>query len=463
MRRKATLPALLLGWLLPSCQAFVGDYEADRNDGATIDVSPLCAVERSAFVFDLDLTSNDSRDSLEAYYEAANPELVDHLSAVAAAYQAGEKQARATYLRGAAGVGKSFAVRNLLDAFPDSEQCQVELSELFSLDAKSLGFAVEAKADLATLDGSMVFNELETIDDPADFALTKLLEAAGCFDGGELAALVVLDGLDEIHEDAATLLLEAVDNFILDGAPGAGPFVHFLVSGRPEGFANWLIAPDRNEQNTAIVDQFDLHAPRYQTAGDLRFRVEGYLDFAQNPAPSSDEVDAYVESFSGAVQMYPFLTYSIGNLAVGNIVIQQTAPDLEFSEQSLKAGLFDDMLVRNAETHGRPGVSSRFEGTYRRALEDIAARYTDVDSEGRFTVRSEDTVEAFDDEGKPFGKLRVRDVLDRSGVAFLTEPLTTTSRYTFDPFWLHAHLIERHNQRVNEEYRYRGCQEPGRR
>jgi hypothetical protein len=52
----------------------------------------------------------------------------------------------------------------------------------------------------------------------------------------------------------------------------------------------------------------------------------------------------------------------------------------------------------------------------------------------------------------------VRNVLNRGGVAFLTSALTTTTRYRFDPFWLHAHLIERRNQRLDSEYEYRGCE-----
>lgn len=440
------------------CQAFVGDYVADLGEApATTNTAELCDIELDEFVFDLDLETTEAHDNLEAYYEAANPELVAHLAAVADTHMKGERHARITYLRGAAGVGKSFVTRNLTDAFEDSAQCVVSLAEAFMLEADSLGFEVEQAADLATLDGTTVFNTLPNVSQPSRFSLLTLLEAAGCFDEGTLTPLVILDGLDEIHSDASTLLLEELDDYVLSGAEGAGDFVHFLVSGRPEGFARWLTAPERTRANTAIVDQFDLTPPVYDTAGDLAYRVKSYLEFARMPAPQPQELESHVESFVAALLDYPFLRYSIGNLAVGNIVIDQTAPGLTLSERSLKEGMFDDLLVRNAATHGRPGTDNALSGVYRRMLEDIAAQYVDVDQSGRFTVRSEDTVPVTDDGGTPLGRARVRNVLDRAGVAFLTEPRTSTTRYRFEPFWLQAHLIERRNQRLHAGYAYQAC------
>ena len=450
----------LAGWCLCAlgCQTFVGDYTADlQTQQATTDTARLCDIERDQFVFDLDLESNEAYESLEAYYEAANPDLVAHLSSVASAYASGKREARITYLLGAAGVGKSFVTRNFTGAFEEAEQCLVLLAEAFVLDEASLGFEVEMVADLSTLDGSTVFNELPNVANPSDFDLLELLEAAGCFRDGALTPLVILDGVDEIHNEASRLLLEALDDYVLSGAEGAGDFVHFLVSGRPEGFAHWLKAPERTKDNTAIVDQFDLTPPAYRTAGDLAYRVQSYLEFTRMPLPQAEEVEDHIESFTAALVAYPFLRYSIGNLAAGNIVIEQTAPGFELSERSLKDGMFDDLLVRNAETHGRPGTQSTLEGVYRRMLEDIAAQYVEVDQSGRFTVRSEDTVLVTDDDDNPLGRARVRNVLDRAGVAFLPEPSTSTTRYRFEPFWLQSHLIERRNQRLRPGYAYQTC------
>jgi hypothetical protein len=437
----------------------VGDYTAAlEGEALAVDASHLCDIERDQFIFEIDLTSNQANTSLEAYYEAANPELVRHLSSIATAFAAGESHARVTYVRGAAGIGKSFVTRNLTSAFDTAQQCSIEMADLFAGAANSLGFPVELAADLTTQDRETVFNRLPAVADEASFDLKRMLDAAGCVVDEQLLPLIILDGIDELHGNTSTLMLEAVDDFIRSGAPGAGRFVHFFISGRPEGFATWLNHPHRKETNTAIVDQFDLQAPRYGTAGDLEYRVRGYLDFARDPPLAADEIAAHVKSFTEAVSKYPFLSYSIGNLALGNIAIEQTAPSLSVSEQSLKEGLFDDILLRNAGTHGRPGADSDLEGTYRRALEDVATKYAEVADDGRFAVRSEDTIEAFDDAGRSLGTLRVRNLLGRAGVAFLTEPSTSTTRYRFDPYWLHAHLIERRNTRTLSGYVYRPCE-----
>jgi hypothetical protein len=272
--------------------------------------------------------------------------------------------------------------------------------------------------------------------------------------------LVVIDDLDELQDDSSTAILEAIDNYVLDGAPGAGSFLHFIVVGRSSAFATWLTAPERTQDNNEILNRFDLAAPTYRTAGDLEFRVRGYLDFIGEleNVEAAGELDGYVASVTEAVSAYPFLTYSTGNLAVGNVVIDHTAPGQGESEEELKVGLFDDILLRNAQSHGRPGDGSEHDAAYRRVLEEIAVRFAAVGDSGDFAVRSEDTVEVTDDDGTVLGEVRVRNVLNRGGVAFLTSAVASTARYRFEPFWLHAHLIERYNQRLDPDYAYRPCE-----
>lgn len=453
MRRVVSGTACLCAAL--GCQSFVGDYSADLDDAAILSSSELCAVD-GTLSFDLDLDSDTAKDTLEAYYEAANPELVEHLAAIAEKFAKGEREGGVTYLQGAAGVGKSFVTGSLTGAFDDSEQCSVEFADLFAASVDDRGFEVELRSDLATTNGTHVFNELPTISQPADFDMEVLLDAIGCFDDGELRPLVVLDGIDEVHERTARLLLERVDDYILGRDEEAVPFVHFLISGRPEGFASWLTTSERSSKNTEIETQFDLRGPKYVTGGDLAFRVESYLEFALGDSFTEERLAGYTENFIDALSRHPFLRYTISNLAFGNLVIDQSAPDLDRSERALKARLFDGILARNVETHGRPGAGTEFDGAYRRTLEDIAAKYIDVDDQGRFSVSSDDTVECFSDAGESLGRVRVSDVLNRSGVAFLTDP--RIGRYHFEPFWLHAHLIERRNQRLEAGYTYETCE-----
>jgi len=451
------VPALLgIGAIAVGCTALVGHYEPDLH---LIDSAPLCAIELDAFAFPIDVESHDSLPDLESYYEAANPDFVTHLAEVHQDFVDGSTDRRVTYLMGAAGVGKSFVLDNSVGAFAEDEQCEIALGEWYTEKTSLLSFEVVAEPDLATMDGATVFNELPTNADEGEFDLVSLLEAADCYVNGTVVPLVVLDGVDEIHDDAARQILEAVDDFVLD--PDADSFVHFLVAGRPEGFWSWLTDPERTQEYTDVEERFDLEPPHYTTAGDLEFRVRGYLAFTDqlDGLEASGELDDYIASFTDAVATHPFLTYSNGNLSVGNVVIEQTSPGLNQSEAELKAGLFDDILQRNAETHGRPGNGEPLDGAYRRVLEEIAARYAaDVDDQGVFTTRSEDVVPVTDDDGTELGEVRVRNVLNRAGIAFLTSANTRTNRYRFDPFWLHGHLVERYDARRYPGYQYRTCQ-----
>ena len=327
------------GWLaaasLSGCQSLVGDYAADLEPGAaSIDSSHLCDVERDAYTLELDLESTDAQPDLETYYAIANPELTDHLASLAEMLHDGDAHVGITYITGAAGVGKSFAIRNGLDAFADDEKCTAALGDLFGEHADRLGFSIETRPDLATLDGEIVFNELPAIADPTAFELESLLTAADCYVDDTLVPLVVIDDLDELQDTSSTTILEAIDNFILGGAPGAGPFVHIIVIGRPSAFATWLTDPERTEDNNANLSRFGLRGPTYRTAGDLEFRVRGYLDFVGEleATEAAGELGDYVASVTHAVSTHPFLTYSLSNLAVGNVVVEHTAPGRDESE-----------------------------------------------------------------------------------------------------------------------------------
>ncbi|MCC6526354.1 MAG: hypothetical protein IT373_27150 [Polyangiaceae bacterium] len=452
-------PFAMAALLVAGCEAFVGDYQL-LPEVEPVSSGHLCAIERDRFVFALDLGSTTAQPDLETYYELANVDLISYLTAIAEENAQGTTtHRRVTYLMGAAGVGKSFATRNVLDGFAPADQCEIKLSDLFYGDAALLDFEVVPANDLEAGDG-LAFNELPSMADPATLQLSQLFDAAGCAAGATLEPLVIIDDLDEVHDEVATMILRRVDEFILAGAPGAGAFVHFLVVGRPEGFSDWLTDPHRTEENNAILDMFTLAAPRYQTAGDLDFRVRGYLDFSNQLADleATGGVVPYVEAVIDGVEKNPFLTYSMGNLAVGNVAIEHTRPGTDTSEQVLKPALFDDVLQRAGSSHGRPEAGDALGPAYLRLLEDIAARYVDVDDDGGFSVPSEDRQPVFDADGTALGEVQVRQALNHAGVAYLLSVNALSARYRFDPFWLHAHLVERFNQRTVPNYTYRTCE-----
>jgi len=455
MRTRLRILLLAVATASTGCSAIVGDYEVAEG----ISTERLCEIEREAYAFPIDLTSTAQQPDLETYFELANAQLTAHLADLGAAYGAGTPGAGVTYVMGGAGVGKSFAMRNL-NAFPDTDQCAVDLTELFGAGAASLPFTVVQEPDLATIDGQLVFNELPAMADPSAVDLPSFLTAAGCQVAGTFLPLIGIDGLDEIHSASATAILKAIDQFILGGATGAGTFIRFIVAGRPEAFNTWLIDPGRTEDNSAIEDAFTLNPPRFQTAGDLDYRIREYLDYSGqlDGLAASGQLDGYIATVSNAVASNPFLTYCMGILAVGNIAIEHTKPGADEGEQQIKVGLFDDILERAASTHGRPDAGSALAGPYLRLLEDIAVRYIDVGDDGVFEVLSEDRLAVSDDTGAVLGEVRVRDVLDRGGAAFFTSAFSADSRYHFDPFWVHAHLVERYNQRTIPGYVYRTCQ-----
>ena len=420
-----------------ACQALVGDYEV----APLIDSATLCAVEKQQFLLKLDLDSEVQLESLDEYYIAANPNLVEHLTGIAQDYLSETDRRGVTYVLGDAGIGKSYVMRNAFDEFGD-HKCTIELRPA----------APETRPDLVTSDG-VVLNELRAFPQSKSFDLESLLEEQ-CVRAGALQPLVFLDGIDEIHDDSAGALLQAVNELVLEAKR---PFLQVVVAGRPEGFRPWLSNPARTERDRAIVTQFHLEAPRYTTRGDLEFRLRGYLEYAGElqDIEANGRLDVHLDSLVEVLNRHEFLTYSLGNLALGNFAIQHAKPGANETELQIKAGIFDDWLGRNAETHNRPGSGSEWDGPYRRLLQDIAARYANVTNEGEFTVAAQDAIEVIDDDGMSVGEVRVRDALLHSGVAYLMSPSSATPRFRFSPFWLHGFLLESYNERLGATYR--GC------
>jgi hypothetical protein len=434
-----------------ACQLWVGEYVADREDA--VDTTGLCELEQRGFEFELDLQGAAAHETLEDYYIEANPELAERFTQVITDYNGQVSSRAATYVVGEAGIGKSFVMRRLVDVFETSDTCDVSLAD--ALAAPSERLPTEKLPDLATREGDVVLSRLPGFVNPDAFSLAEFLEDRKCVRDEAVLPLILLDGIDEIHPSSARVLLRGVEQYLSAG----GPFVHIVISGRPEGFAPWFSDPARGETTGQVTRSYHLQAPVYSTRGDIEFRLREYLAFAMqlDAVEQAEELDEYAESVVSAVERYPFLRYSLGNLAVGNVVLQHTTPGKNETERSLKDKIFADLLVRNVGTHDRPGSGSRFDAGYASMLERIAATHLDVNSKGEFAVSPTEDVTLVDAAGQEVGDVLVTQVLERSGLAYLASPTSTTKRFKFSPFWIQGYLAERYNEHVTPKYRFRGC------
>jgi hypothetical protein len=435
-----------------ACQLWVGEYEADGND--PVDTGALCSLEHELFTVDLELDSDAQKQTLQAYYAAANPDLVAQFNTIVQAAMAPEPTRTATYLTGEAGAGKSFMMRSLVNAFPSEEICDLALPEVLAANSEEL--PTRRFPDLATLDGTVVLNSLPGFVNPDAVSLPVLLESQGCIVDGRATPLVVLDGLDEIHPDSALALLREVEDFLLAEDDS---FVHVVVLGRPEGFAPWFANPARGEETGRVSELLSLKTPLYVTRGDLSFRLREYLDFTMQleQVESDGDLDNFTDALAGALVRFPFLRYSLSNLAVGNVVIQHATPGSDESEYTVKSKIFEDLVARNVDTHGRPGSGSRYDTAYLRLFERLAASHTDVNAKGEFTVSPRTSLPLVDEHGTVIGEVLETTLLERSGLAYLASPTSTTKRFRFSPLWVHGYLTERFNQRTAPKYEYIGC------
>ena len=410
-----------------------------------LDSSRLCAIEEQlAIPIAIDQPSRYA--GLLSYYQEANRALFDHLDAIARQYDAGQAHRGATYVIGGPGVGKSY-VASALDQFPDQDRCTIRMGEFAVSGGQGIAFTM--LADLATLEGELTFNQLPAIADPAAFSLQGLLAAGGCVREGQIAPLVTIDDLNEVHDESIWLILREIEGFISQD-PAADSSVHILVFGRPEAFAPWLRQYRRTPPRALSVSQ-PLEGATYATSGDLDLTYRDYLDYRRMPAPEPQEV----EDFCQLVAEHPFLTYSLRILAVRNYVIEASRSHI-VAEQELKTTIYNSLIERDRQVHGR---ASAYPQSYGYLLEDIAARYlAHVDDRGYFAVGARDRISVYDERREHvIGEVYVRDVLDRSGIARFEHPDFALVRYRFDPFWMHAHLIELRNVSLHPGYAYRTC------
>jgi hypothetical protein len=426
-----------------------------------VPIAHLCEIEEAYVV---EIVEGPARGAtLLDFFKLGNRELFEYIGELEQAYRAGEAHRGITYVWGPPAVGKSFVTRQLDDVFPE-DSCLVEIRELLGEDAEQLGFSITTRPDLVTLDGQVAFDSLPSVEPINDFELESLLQASGCRKDGRLVSMVILDALDEVGKETSEAILRAIDQLMLDVEGSDKPYIHVFVFGRPEGFAPWYQDPRRTEAVMEILHVFTLGGPYMQTSGDLVVFAEDEVPFIvgretweamQDTGEANRRIADYVEY----IRSHSILPYSIRSLALAGAIVDRSTFHPEDSEAELKSFLFDELLRRANETHGRPLAS---DDQYVRLLEEIAVVYgaeERIDEKGFFDVGANETVAVRDGNGQIVGDVLVRDVLDHSGIAFLNPASYASPRYQFYPIWLHSHLVEMYNQRLDADHRTRTCNE----
>lgn len=422
------VPLCLLGVLL---QPGTVDVVRDILPGPRPPVHLLRAVEsRMTTTYEDDTPRRF--DDLASFFADANPELTRRVQGVVEGRLA---PPTVTYLMGQAGLGKSFALAQVHESVADSSHvCTIDLRDLLDGRRDAHHLTVVGRADLVSTRG-VEFNSLPALDPDSAFDFERLLGDAGCVDAGGPRRIVLIDDLDEVHKESALRVLEEVET----AASTRSVPSHFIVAGRPEAFRPWFISPRR--RSAAISRTIPLRGVTHSSKDELGFRYAEYLRFA---LPDRPVTEADQEAFADWIAARPFLSYTIPILAAAGFATEQFLREQDVSEDALKRFLYDNLMLRNRETHDRPDSEHRI---YQQLLEAVAVKYvSEVDSLGFFPVLSNDHVVFLGADGVEDDVL-VTDLLDLSGVALLNPADLTTPQYRFEPFWIHRFLVEEMEQR----------------
>lgn len=266
------------------------------------------------------------------------------------------------------------------------------------------------------------------LDGNLDEVVTRLSGNASNLSKG-----LLVDSIDEIHPDSAVILLE-----FLEACAISNPQQLIVVAGRGEGFRDFLVKNDlRSSRAIRLPNIYVGEEPLLSWfVGDYIRYKKGATGMPVNP----DDTRELVKGLGRLGEHHPFTRHflypgSLGNFAIDNIGYS------DLDGHRLEALMFQDLLVRNRETHNRPILADTSAWIlYRDTLIQIARRYVQDTPEGTFFVGPEDTVCVTD--GKANFEVNVASVLMRSGLVDLNPINTRHLEFSFWPKDVHSFLAD---------------------
>jgi serine/threonine protein kinase len=272
-------------------------------------------------------------------------------------------------------------------------------------------------------------------------------------------SVVVLDGIDELHQDAFSMILKMARDVRGDLAEANSDVVMFM---RPE-VIDTAVKQDNRDNALVGVQTCGLN-PQQIPREAIHLRVRNFLDYlarkeeTQN-SPRRDVIDklrsdntvqSVTRCMTQRINSNPFLVDALRGAMHSKLIIEaclDEGSELGDSESEIRNVFMTRACERNVVSHGRPNEM----GTeYLAALTTIAAECT-PDEKGFFRVPLE--LPFPDGNGDTFDPYQV---LQRSGLVSLV-PAKGNAKMRFEPVWIQAELAAMSRRRFVELSTTRLC------
>ena len=446
LRRAAIALVVTIGPSLASVFGVLGDamnlrhllyVDAPLHDGRLSDAEDT-VIARAFQEYSADPAAQEALPAtFEEYLLDQNPEFDNALTRLV-----DNERSDMIIVHAAGGYGKSALVETVVQDIVGGNSRTIALAEYCAADAER---ACLSETDLL-LDGktvnSLPYLAREQLESLVDEALSSEV------------ALLVLDGLDEIHLDAAKGLLD----ILIDRKDSFGATDVVLFS-RSE-LVDEIISRDNTE--TYVTIQRVALNPHRITQVALPIRVKNYLDYRASRAldtggavdddgdgiiPGTNDqltVDRVSSSLRDLLSDKQYLVDMLRLAFLSSLLIesQLDGTSLGDNDIDIRQNVLEEVMARAMASHNRP---TKADTHYYSALATVALN-AEPDADGLFTMRQMLSAPDPEDDGQfqisdPYLPLR------RSGlVSFI--PAERYARVRFEPVWLQSALVYKANREV---------------